>query len=57
MPEVEWDAGGFSMERVHKDSASGGGGHVVWDGAKHSSTVDQLTSHSLDKLGSQGWGF
>ena len=47
--EVEWDSGG--QAKSCSDT-------LGWDGTKSTSTVEQLTRHSLDKLGSQGeWGW
>lgn len=47
--EVQWDSGGLANQ-----SCAGGSGTSGWDGAKSTSTVEQLTRHPLDKLGNQG---
>lgn len=46
--EVDWDSGGLASQGF-----AGGSGASGWDGTKSTSTVEQLTRHSLDKLGNQ----
>ena len=48
VPEVEWDSGGMGQR------GGGGRGGGGWDGSRTSNTVEELTSHSINKLGNQG---